>query len=302
MTTSQGKRNLRIGLVGFGEAGRSFAGHFSRRDDVVVKAFDTLFQQEPWAETLEQELKQTCTQACLRMEELVADSDLVFSLVTPSASKRVAEQAAQAWPSERVLFIDLNTSPPTVKAECARLFETASCYVDGAILDSFRSRGPLVPIVLAGPHAERAAHTMCGLGLNVRFIGPRLGAASAIKMCRSVFMKGVECLFVESLLAAQEYGSTREVLASIEESITSGPFGDWVKMLVTTHAVHAGRRGDEMEKIVGALQALDIEPVMSKASRDRLLTTDHTGIREHFDGHVPDCIDDVITALRAMSP
>ena len=54
----------------------------------------------------------------------------------------------------------------------------------------------------------------------------KLGVASAIKMCRSVIVKGMEALVIESFLAARRYGVEREVLASLAETF---PGLDWEK-------------------------------------------------------------------------
>jgi 3-hydroxyisobutyrate dehydrogenase-like beta-hydroxyacid dehydrogenase len=181
------------------------------------------------------------------------------------------------------------------------LFRDAQCYVDGSIMDSFQNRGAGVPILVAGPRAQHAASALARLGLSVRCVGDKVGTASAIKMCRSIFTKGAECLFVETLLAAERYAATEEVLASIEASITDGPFREWVNMLVTTHAIHAGRRGDEMRKIVEVLEASGMAPLLSRAAYERLRLTAESGIRERLGGTVPHSMSEVIAALRTRS-
>lgn len=297
MSTPQRSRAFTLGIVGFGEAGQAFARHFLAREDINVAAFDKLFLEQPWPEFVERKIQQTQVQVCESIDELVACSHLVLSLVTPSAAESVVQEAAQDWPGERVLFVDLNTNPPVTKAQHVRMFRDPSCFVDGSVMDSFQNRGALVPILVSGSRAREASEAMLGLGLNVRYVGPQVGAASAIKMCRSIFTKGAECLFVESLIAAERYGATTEVLSSIKDSVTSGSFEDWVKMLVTTHAVHAGRRSDEMDKIVDVLLVSGLEPIMSLATRDRLRKTAQSGIRERFGGEAPRSISDVIDAL-----
>ncbi len=52
----------------------------------------------------------------------------------------------------------------------------------------------------------------------------RLGIASATKMCRSVMIKGLEAMIIESFTTARAYGVEDEVIASLHETF---PAIDW---------------------------------------------------------------------------
>lgn len=106
-------------------------------------------------------------------------------------------------------------------------------------------------------------------------------------MCRSVFMKGVECLFIETVLAAERFGITEAVLESAEQTFTSLGFQNTVRMLLTTHAVHCGRRADEMAKVTEMLRGLCLPAVMSGASHEMLRSSAHSGLPELVGADVP---------------
>ena len=59
---------------------------------------------------------------------------------------------------------------------------------------------------------------MAALDMRPRVIGDKVGDASAIKMIRSVMIKGLEALTAECLLAARRAGVADAVLASLQNS------------------------------------------------------------------------------------
>jgi hypothetical protein len=111
-------------------------------------------------------------------------------------------------------------------------------------------------------------------------------------------MKGLECLFVETLLAADQFGVTQPVLSSIEETVTSYGLRPLSQMLVTTHAAHCGRRREEMEGVTHMVEEIGITARMCQATRDFLEASFQSGVTNHFNHKVPDRIDEVIAYFR----
>ena len=95
--------------------------------------------------------------------------------------------------------------------------------------------------------------------------GP-VGSASAIKMIRSIMMKGLEALVCECVLAGRKAGVIDTVLDSLDDTY---PGFDWKKrsayMLerVMTHGV---RRAAEMREVALTVDLLGLEGAMSRAS------------------------------------
>src|SRR3546814_10496637 len=115
-------------------------------------------------------------------------------------------------------------------------------------MDTVPGRGHRGPMLLAGPGAAEAAERLAPLGMRVEVVGDTVGQASTIKMSRSVFMKGVESILCESLVAADRAGVADRVLASIQATF---PGLDW-RALATYHmgrmALHGRRRAIEDRK------------------------------------------------------
>ncbi len=134
--------------------------------------------------------------------------------------------------------------------------------------------------------------------MRLEVLGPEVGAAAAIKMLRSVVIKGLEALLLERLLGAERYGGGERVLASVGESF---PGLDWARLahyLLGRTALHAARRGHEMDEVAATLAGLGVEPLMVRAAAKRLRRCAEAGVQEEFGGGpAPERYQEVIAAL-----
>ena len=124
-------------------------------------------------------------------------------------------------------------------------------------------------MLLAGPHAEAVAPMLAALGMRVTVAGAEVGAAAAIKMVRSVMIKGIEALTLECFLAAARAGVVDEVAASLKNNY---PGLDWAKIVpynLERMANHGERRAAEMEEVAATLRELGVEPLMTSATVKR---------------------------------
>jgi 3-hydroxyisobutyrate dehydrogenase-like beta-hydroxyacid dehydrogenase len=122
-------------------------------------------------------------------------------------------------------------------------------------------------------------------GFEAKALGPKPGSASSVKMLRSVMMKGVEALAVESLVTAQRQGILEEVLACFGDA-DQVPFRDFISTLVRTHIVHAYRRWEEMGLVARTLRETGVEPLLTEAIEKSHRRTVDAGIAP-TDGKVP---------------
>jgi 3-hydroxyisobutyrate dehydrogenase-like beta-hydroxyacid dehydrogenase len=97
-----------------------------------------------------------------------------------------------------------------------------------------------------------------------------LGVASAIKMCRSIIIKGLEALTVECALAAREFGAAEQVFASLDRTFPNmGWNANLPDYLVGRVAEHGRRRATEMHEVERTLATVGVTPVMSRATAER---------------------------------
>jgi 3-hydroxyisobutyrate dehydrogenase-like beta-hydroxyacid dehydrogenase len=286
---------LQWGFIGFGEAGSTFASHIAERLGRPIYVLDPVLNSTSIPVPIQERLDITRCEIMGDIVSLMARCDVVVSMVTPRVASVVANQAAKVW--KRGVYIDFNSVSPSEKQAMAVLFPK-DVYIDGAVLGSVTQERASVPLAVAGAHAGRTSALLRKVGLTVIVAGTQVGAASAVKMCRSVFMKGLECLFVETLLAASKFESEGPVLESIEQTFQSYDFRSLMQMLVTTHAIHCARRSDEMHSVTRMMSEIGVPIHMARAARNFLRANARTGLPAHFRGKVPDKYSTVISYLR----
>jgi 3-hydroxyisobutyrate dehydrogenase-like beta-hydroxyacid dehydrogenase len=124
-------------------------------------------------------------------------------------------------------------------------------------------------MLLAGPHAGTIAPALAALGMRVSIAGAETGAAAAIKMVRSVMIKGIEALTLECFLAASRAGVIDEVAASMKNNYPGLDWGRIVPYNLERMANHGERRAVEMEEVADTLRELGVEPLMTSATVKR---------------------------------
>lgn len=256
----------RIALIGFGEAGSTFARSggweaacvFDRKTDTAE------------AKAMQARYDEAGVTGAATLAEALAGRPLVLSLVTADQALAAAEAAAP-YLAPNALYCDGNSVAPQTKKEAARAVEAAGAhYVDLAILAPVDPARLAVPLLLSGGHAERAANALAALGFqNLRIAGDAVGRASSIKMIRSVMVKGIEALTAECLLAAEAAGVRDEVLASLDASERPRPWEARADYNLDRMLIHGLRRAAEMEEVVKTLEALGTGAAMTRGTVER---------------------------------
>ena len=156
------------------------------------------------------------------------------------------------------IFLDINSVSPATKRENARLIEPSGAqYVEAAVMAPVPPRRLAVPMLLGGPHAVPVAQALSALGMSTTAVAGELGVASAIKMCRSIVIKGLEALTVECVMAAREFEAAEQVFASLDRTF---PHMRWTSdlpdYLVGRVAEHGRRRAAEMHEVERTLASV----------------------------------------------
>ena len=208
--------------------------------------------------------------------EWVGAVDFVFSLVPGSAAVAAARTLRPVMRPGAV-FVDLNSITAAMVHEIAAIFEGGGIdLVDGAVLGNFRAGGR-VPVLLAGARAEEVRDLLAGEMFKPECIAGHPGDASAIKMLRSVLMKGLEALFVESLVAAEVQGLRPAFMRAFGD-LDERSFVTTMEVQTVTHLVHAARRLGEIERVQSILQADGVDDTMTEASRRLYAKTVAAGV------------------------
>ena len=286
-----------IALLGFGEAGSAIArglaaeggwrGPVKPGDNAPRRliAIDPALDKDARGSALGKEARRLDIAIADRYSEALSDADLVICAVQ---GENALEAAASAAPlmKKGAHFLDLCTVTGKMADEDRAAIEAAGGrYVDVAVMGGFFKSGIKAKMLVAGADAEAAVIWMNANGFDAKYLGPRPGSASSVKMVRSVVMKGLEALGVEALVTAERQGILEEVLDCFGD-VDLVDFHEHLSSLVQTHVVHARRRWEEMGLVARTLEETGVEPLMTRITERSLHRSVEAGIAP-ADGKVP---------------
>jgi 3-hydroxyisobutyrate dehydrogenase-like beta-hydroxyacid dehydrogenase len=258
-----------VAIIGLGEFGGIFGSDLAAAG-IRVSVFDILFNSGQSRDAMLAKANRANVRACDSLEEAIRSAELVISSVTCSAAPEVARNSAQFLRSSQT-YLDINSVSPETKREIAKILEPSKAiFIEAAVMAPVAPQRLKVPMLLGGDAAETAAPRLRAIGLNATPVSTRIGAASAVKMCRSVIIKGIEALAVESLFAARRYGAEKEVLASLTATYPHmGWDGALPDYLIGRVAEHGKRRAAEMREAAETLRNIGLEPLTALATAAR---------------------------------
>jgi 3-hydroxyisobutyrate dehydrogenase-like beta-hydroxyacid dehydrogenase len=268
MSASILPEDCRIGLVGYGEVGRILAEDLRARGVARVGACDIKLGTDKEA-PLREHAGRYGVALTASHAELASGADLVLSAVTASQTVAVAEAVAPAI-RESTWFLDFNSASPGAKKRAAALIDgNGGRFVEAAVMTSIPPYRIRVPMLLGGAHAEAIKPLLDGLGFAAKVASTELGVASATKMCRSVMIKGLEAMVIESFTAARAYGVEDAVVASLKETF---PGIDWEKQgayFFQRVIQHGRRRAEEMREAASTVREIGLEPFSAASTAKR---------------------------------
>lgn len=254
-----------IAVIGFGEAGRTFAsaGGWAER----TRVYDRLTDRAITRDAKLADYAAAGVAGCDAAAAAIAGAAAVVSLVTADQALLVAEDAARSI-MPGALYLDLNSVAPETKRTGARAIEAAGgCYVDAAVMSPVQPAAMASPLLVSGPKADEAAALLASLRFTkVRVVGHQVGRASSIKMIRSVMIKGIEALSAECMLAASKADVLDEVVASLDASWPGADWGRRADYNLDRMLIHGSRRSAEMEEVVRTLDDLGVGSDMSRGT------------------------------------
>ncbi len=271
----------RVGLIGYGEVGRILAEDL-RGQGLRVSAYDSKLgvasggpaayvNNAPCAaaQVMYQHAQRISVALHYSHAQVCAESDLVICAVTASQTL-VAAQACAPFMLPHAFFLDVNSASPGTKLAAATAIDGAGArYVEAAVMTSLPPHRIQVPMLLGGGFASSLLPVLNQLGFKAKFSSDKLGVASATKMSRSIMVKGMEAMVIESLTTARQYGVEDAVIASLYETF---PGIDWEKQASYFYQrviEHGRRRSEEMREVAHTVQEAGLTPWLAQASAER---------------------------------
>jgi 3-hydroxyisobutyrate dehydrogenase-like beta-hydroxyacid dehydrogenase len=289
---------ITIGFIGFGEAGSTIAAGLRAAGCERTVAYDINRHDRALGPLIERRAAESGTTLVETSADLARDSQIIFSTVTSNAALDAATQTAPFLTSDHT-YADLNSVSPALKQHIASVIDGSRArFVEVAVMAPVAPYGHRVPMLLGGPAAHDFADMLAPFGMRLDVLATgAIGTAAAVKMCRSIIVKGLEALICECVLGASQFGADQQVFASLDESFPGLDFKKLADYMVGRVVVHGERRAREMEEVAETLRAIGVDPIMAEATVRRQEWAARLDIKSHFGADGPRTYRDVLDVL-----
>ncbi|HTS54909.1 MAG TPA: DUF1932 domain-containing protein [Burkholderiales bacterium] len=252
----------RVGLMSPGDMGQAVAMQIEAKGLTVCTALDRRSERSR-ALAREAGLSDVGTVA-----RLVAECDVVLSIMNPGAALDFAREAADALRASgrHTLIVDCNAIAPETVREIAGLIERAGGrFLDGSIIGPPPRGNAKTNLYVSGPGAADLER-LAGPQLAVRVLSERIADASALKMCFGALNKGTQALWLDVLIAAQRLGVADMLEQQLRQS--RAELYDWALGQFPAMPPKAYRWVPEMLEISKTLGTAGVTPKVFQGAAD----------------------------------
>lgn len=267
-----------LGFLGYGEAAYHISSGLRKEGLADILAFDIRADDGAAGERIRARAAEAGVTLAASMDELLASCAFVASLTSADVAVALAEQALPKMTAGQV-YVDMNSASPMAKERIDALPRPAGVlFCDAAIMSPVPGSGHKVPVTLSGGGAEAVLGAFSRYGMNLENLHAPAGAGAALKMFRSVFMKGLPQLIMEAMIPAAKYGALDALTASLSESLRGKTLEQLCQQFIPRTIIHAERRAHEMADAAATLEEMGCDAAMSRATGARLTRLARSGL------------------------
>jgi 3-hydroxyisobutyrate dehydrogenase-like beta-hydroxyacid dehydrogenase len=291
---------MKLGFVGFGEAAFEMAAGLKVHGLEKIAAYDSLWNHSVYGKLVHERADQAQVKLENSLECLFNLEEINILIVAVPANKAYeVSETLKPYIKNKLVYIDVSASSPNVKRNINdNIKEKGAYFVDAAMMGPLPVYKHKVPILASGEGTDAFIDLMSPYGMNITKVSENPGDASAVKLIRSIFMKGLPALLLEMLEAASEFNVEELVINSISETMNAKTFEETMNRLITGTSIHALRRSIELEGTIEMLESLNLSSSITRAAKDKLRLLAELNLKEKFQGKTPESWLDVITASK----
>ena len=193
------------------------------------------------------------------LDDVVASSDLMLSILVPSEALAFAASAAESIvrTNSHVAFADCNAVSPATGVKIGKIITTVGgMFIDAGIIGGSPRTGAIPRFYASGEHAGILAE-LDGKGISVPVMRGAVGRASGLKMLYAALTKGTAALHASTLMAAKSLGLFDDLIHELEQS-QSGTLAAMGR--VNSISAQAFRWIGEMEEIASTFEDAGVTP------------------------------------------
>lgn len=286
-----------LGFIGFGEAAFHIAKGLCGAGLAGIRAYDVMAGDAKLGPLVRERAEGAQVLLVPTLADLMASCGLVLCATSAKYALPIARQAAE-FVSAGTIYADLNSASPGTKRQIGQVMAAAGAlFADVAVMELVPPHGHKVPLAVSGSGARAFCDGLSPYGMKLSFINEEAGSASSLKMLRSIFMKGLTALLLETLTAGRKAGVDREIMDSISGTINSRPLAETATMLITRTAIAAERRVAEMGEVLETLAEMGLDSSASAATKAKLQALADLDLRSDFGNKPPEDYAAVLDAI-----
>ncbi|OIJ13841.1 3-hydroxyisobutyrate dehydrogenase [Anaerobacillus arseniciselenatis] len=288
---------MKLGFIGFGEAAFEMSMGLKKEGLKNILAFDPLWSDSKFGQLIQER----ANKAEVILKEIPNDVvNMVDILIVAVPADKALTVSQSLFSNLKMgsIYVDVSASTPDVKAKISQnINERNIAFVDGAMMGPLPVYKHKVPILASGNGTDKFIDIMSVYNMSISKVSDTAGEASAVKLIRSIFMKGLPALLVEMLEAARKFNVEELVIKSVSETMNSKTFEETMNRLVTGTSIHALRRSVELEGTIKMLEASNLNHLMSKSASEKLQILGEFNLKDKFEGKTPNSWLQVIDAM-----
>lgn len=256
-------------FIGFGEAAYNISLGLREAGLADIAAYDA-FAADPSRGALIRQRAEETKVPLISLKEACEEGEFIASMNSAKVALSVAKEIMPNL-NKGQIFVDLNSIAPTV-AEAIDKLERKNdvLFCDAGVMGTVPGNRHKVPMFLAGDGAKAFYNEFSKYEMKLTVLDAPAGGASAIKMLKSVVMKGLPQLMFESYAAAEKYGVLDTLVGSLSESLNGKTVEKLSNTFIARTMIHAARRSAEMKDVVATLDSLGVDASMTKAAVKKL--------------------------------
>ena len=291
---------MKITFIGFGETSYCMAKGFIEGGVEDIWTFDVMQDNETFGPHIRWRAQDAGVTVKASLQEAVTGRDIIVAAVPTYHTVELAGQAAPFLTAGQ-LYVDVSASTPGEKVEVAQALEgTGALLADCSLLGPLTGKNLTVPQVVSGTGARQwVDYVSTFKDTDVQYISEKEGDASAIKLVRTIVIKGFTALILEMLEAADYYNVTDKVIESISKSLNGKTFEQNINRLVPGMSVHADRRAHEILGTIDMLKAAGLDFSMSEGAFKKHEYMASYKLNEQYGGKKPATVQQVLDDMKA---
>ena len=292
---------MKLGFIGFGEASYELSTGLKQEGLKGILAYDPLWDHPTFGSLVLDRSKQANVELVQKAESVVKNVNVLIVAVPADKAYEVSNSLKPNIKNECV-YIDVSASTPDIKGKISEnVKKMGGVFVDAAMMGPLPVYKHKVPILASGDGTDTFVNLMSSYGMDITKVSDHPGDACAVKLVRSVFMKGIAGLFIEMLDAAVTFNVQDYVISSVSETMDSKSFEYTLNRMVTGTSIHSLRRAAELEGSIQMMEEANLNTTLVKATKDKLKLISESNIKDKFQGKTPAHWSEVIGALQENS-